>query len=352
MTLPASVISPIEAYAKGEYDRGRKEVGDALQPTIDSLTAQLAQSLSDDAASEATITALQTEVRRLQAIIDGGTPPPPPPPPDPGTTTGVVLGTSFGGPVGTKLVLNSREYDIASVNPKAIAKGVKSLDASSRDDTKNPATVVSRIKATFARFPQIDEIDYFHENEADRTDHRGGSDADMTAWANECKAIFTAIKAERWPAGKTVRTGVDMTKFGTQGGRSQKMMQKLKDIGALPDVYGSSMYGGGREKSPAVKDDPRTHIGICIDVAVQFGIKLVSCLEIACPLSPNYDRAAYVATWAPWAAAYAKSKGIQLRHFDYWNGAKAGDVDNRFSADGTTDTTVGKTEAAFFASLK
>lgn len=299
-------------------------------------------------ATEAQLDAANARIAVLEAAVT------PTPTPTPVPASDTKLGATFNYPVGPSKVGAGRIYDYNDDQPlrDAVAHGVTRISLSSKDDTKVPATVVSRIKSVFSRYPQIKEIDYAHNNEADRTDHRGGSDADMTAWANECKAIFAAIKLTNdFGTGRAVKTAVDMTRWGTKNGISQKMMQKLKDIGALPDVYGSSMYGPGRDDNPATKDLPQTHLGICIDVAVQFGVKLVSCYEIACPLSTNYDRPTYVATWALWAVNYAKSKGVQIRDFDYWNGMKAGGVDNRFQADGSTATTVGKTEKAFFASL-
>lgn len=276
------------------------------------------------------------------AIYSVGSQEPPAPP--------ALLGTSFGGAVGTKKIDVSREYDIANVNAKAIGKGVRFLDASSRDDTKNGITVVNRIKAALIRYPQIEEVDYCHENETDRTDHRGGSDADMKRWAAECKEISDAIYDEFTDG--SVKFAVDMTGFGTKEGRSQKMMQYLADAHCFVEVYGSSMYPPGRNKVPPVKSDFADFIRPSIDVAADFGIEYVSCMEISTPMSGQYDRPTYVATWAPEFVRYAKSKGVKPRHFSYWNGTKgSGEIDNRFAADGTTDANVGKTEKAFFESL-
>lgn len=326
---------------------------DGINAAADSAIRDF-QRASDDYYN-AILSGKDDEIARLTALLEeasngGGEP----------ATSDAKLGTTFGEAVGPSDAGAARIYDPGddqALKP-AVARGVTRIGLSRKDDSKNPDVVIAGIKSVFARYPQITEIDNMHENEVDRTDHRGGSDADMLAWAKEHKAIQDKIRATDFGAGKSVKTSVDMTRWGTVQGRSQKMMQKLKDIGALPDVYGSSCYGPGRDKKPAVKDRPEDHLGMCIDVAIQFGIRLFSCYEIACPLSPNYDRPSYVATWFPWADAYCKSKGnasdgkpvIQIRDWDYWNGQKAGGVDNRFSADGSTATTVGKTEKAFFAS--
>lgn len=330
----ASVTDSLQAY-----DAEQKAADQTQTEQIANLQAELAQTQAD----------LASALARIDELENPTEPPPPPPPPPPAEAT--LKGTTFNEPVGPSKFGSQRAYDYGddSTIQKAIARGVTHLDLSSRDDTKSGSVVVGRIKSLFAKYPQLTSIDYFHSNEADRTDHDGANATTMAAWAGACKTISDAIYAEKnWPAGKTVMFGVDMTGYGTVLGNSQKMMTLLKNNGTRVDVYGSSMYPPGRNKKPPTVSSFDDFIRPSIDVAAQFNIPYVSCLEIGTPLSSLYDRPSYVATWYPEFVRYAKSKGRKPRTFDYWNGNKAADAaDNRFSADGSTATVAGKTEKAF-----
>jgi len=356
MSVPVPPVNPGRALAdldtyvtwSGQTIGALSGQVDSLGAANTSLSAANAQLTTANDSLTAANAQLEEEKAVIQRELDDCKSDPPPPPPG----SGSKLGSSFGEIIGPSKVGAARIYDSGDSKPIGIAvdHGVTRISLSSRDDTRSGSTVVSRIKALFAKYPKITEVDYAHENEADRTDHRATNDADMRAWANECKAISDAIYAVRdWGAGRSVKFAVDMTGFGTQQGNSQKMMGYLKAVNCKVEVYGSSMYPPGRNKRPPVKSGFDEFIRPSIDVAAQFGIPFVSCYEIGTPLSSTYDRPSYVATWNPEFVRYAKSKGVEPRDFDYWNGTKD-TVDNRFQVDGSTTTVVGKTEKAFFAS--
>jgi hypothetical protein len=86
------------------------------------------------------------------------------------------------------------------------------------------------------------------------------------------------------------------------------------------------------------------HIDVWIDLAVQFGIKLVSVWEIGTPLSPNYDRAALVQKWVKRFRDYALSRGITPRDFIWWDNDIG--IDNRFYTDGSRDADPTKSQPA------
>lgn len=221
---------------------------------------------------------------------------------------------------------------------------VKRLALSSKDDTKSASTVVSRLRSVRSQFPDV-EIDYAHENEVDRSDHRGGSTSDINAWCAEHKAIQDAIHAE-WPDGE-VKTAIDGTSWSARQGNTIKFLNELERIGALPDVLAASMYPAGRKKSPPEESPMSDHIDLWVDFAQQFGIEYVSCWEIGTPLSSNYDRPALVTKWVKRLRDYAESKGIKPRDFLWWDQSIG--VDNRFSTDGSTSTVQGKTQKALLS---
>jgi hypothetical protein len=170
---------------------------------------------------------------------------------------------------------------------------VKRIGLTSKDDTTNPAEVVRRIRDVLRRFPGL-EVDYAHENEVDRADHRAD---DIPRWAAEHKAIQDAIHAA-FPAdgsqGK-VKTAIDLTAYATRElGVGRRMLVELQRIGALPDVLAASMYPAGRKDSPATESPMADHIDIFVDLAAEFGIRYVSCWEIGTPSPPNM-------TGPPWS---------------------------------------------------
>lgn len=308
---------------------------------------QLRNSQNDGDALRAQVTDLEAQLADCQG---GGEPPPPPPP----TGSDLLLGTSMSdnphpGNWGT-----ARCYDATAgrVDVAVNTHHARRIDLTHRDDTKNPATVVSRIQALLTRYPSVAEVDNAHENEVDRKDHRGGSQASIDAWASEHAAIQRAVHAQ-WPDGK-VKTAVDFIRDQIENGTagaSYKMLVALQKLNALPDVLAFSAYPKQRVVGTSPPQDPHSHIGVGVDLAAQFGIEWVSVWEIGTPLSNRYNRPAYVGAWAPYFRDYAESKGVKPRSFDYWDQQKAGDVDNRFAADGSTATRQGATQQAFMASI-
>jgi hypothetical protein len=286
----------------------------------------------------------QAEIDDLKAKLDAATKPPPPPPPPPPPADSLLVGWSMSKNPHPGVCGVSRVYDPADLGEidKAVnVHKVKRIALTSKDDTKSASTVVSRLKTLVARYPGI-QWDYAHENEVDRTDHRGGSDADILAWCAEHKAIQTAVHAA-FPL-SVVKMAIDGTSWGVHEGRTIKFLNELKRIGALPDVLAGSAYPAGRKKSPPTESPMADHIDVWIDLAVQFGIKLVSVWEIGTPLSPNYDRAALVQKWVKRFRDYALSRGITPRDFIWWDNDIG--IDNRFYTDGSRDADPTKSQPA------
>jgi hypothetical protein len=228
---------------------------------------------------------------------------------------------------------------------------VRRIGLTSKDDTKSGAEVVRRIKDVLRRFPGL-EVDYAHENEVDRADHRGGSDASIKAWCAEHKVIQDAIHAA-FPAdgsqGK-VKTAIDLTAYATrQLGVGEKMLVELKRIGALPDVLAASMYPAGRNDNPATESPMADFIDLFVDLAAKYGIGYVSCWEIGTPVSTRYDRPTLVTKWVRRLRDYSAQRGVVARDFIYWDQQKSGGPPNPFKFDGSTPTVQGATQKALLA---
>lgn len=305
---------------------------------------------------QATVTAVLTNGKVVSDTLDITFTPNPPPPV---AVADVLRGWSMSDNPHPGECGVTRIYDVTATtkvngkNVNAIDQAVnvhkvKRITLTSQDDTKNPATVVSRIKSVLARHPNL-EIDYAHENEVDREDHRGGSDADIKAWCAEHKAIQDAIHKE-FPAdgskGK-VKTAFDGTSWSNREGRTIKFMNELKRIGALPDVLGASWYPAGRKKTPPIESPMADHIDLWFEMAAGFGIKFVSCWEIGTPISINYDRAGLVTKWVKRGRDMANVTGTVFRDFIWWD-QNIG-IDNRLAADGSTTTAQGRTQKALLA---
>jgi hypothetical protein len=223
---------------------------------------------------------------------------------------------------------------------------VKRAALSSKDDTTSGAEVVRRIKDVLRRFPGL-EVDYCHENEVDRADHRGGSDASIKAWCAEHKGIQDAVHAAALPG---VKTAIDLTAYATRElGLGEKFLAELQRIGALPDVLAASMYPAGRKDSPATESPMADHIDIFVDLAVKYGIRYVSCWEIGTPVSTRYDRPTLVTKWVRRLRDYSAQRGVIARDFIYWDQEKAGGPKNPFKYDGSTPTVQGATQKALLA---
>jgi hypothetical protein len=269
-----------------------------------------------------------------------------PPPTDPMLVGWSMSDEPHPGVCGVSRIYDWQDSDL----PTAVnTHRVKRIGLTSKDDTTNPAEVGRRIRDVLRRFPGL-EVDYAHENEVDRADHRAD---DIPRWAAEHKAIQDAIHVA-FPAdgsqGK-VKTAIDLTAYATRElGVGRRMLLELQRIGALPDVLAASMYPAGRKDSPATESPMADHIDIFVDLAAEFGIRYVSCWEIGTPVSTKYDRPTLVAKWVRRLRDYSASKGVVARDFIYWDQEKAdGRIKNPFKYDGSTATAQGATQRALLA---
>jgi hypothetical protein len=306
------------------------------KPGALAVTATLVRTFDKAAAT----TTLQTNV---------AAPPPPP--------SAMLVGWSMSNQPHPGVCGVARAYDPGSsdVDTAVNTHKVKRIALSSDDDTTSGATVVSRIQGVLRKYPDL-EVDYAHNNEFDRQDHRGSSSnnyADLMRWAAEHKVIQDAIHAA-FPAdgskGK-VKTAIDGTSYAARDlGITGRALDELKRIGALPDVLAASMYPAGRKKTPPTESPMADHIDLWVDFAVKYGIKYVSCWEIGTGVSTNYDRPTLVAKWVKRLRDYSASKGIVARDFIYWDQEKAGSsIHNPFKYDGSTATVQGATQKALLA---
>lgn len=305
--------------ADGEVSRLRSALGDAEMQVAD-RDAQLEE--------------LRAAFDAYKAAHPDGDPPPPPPPPP---TDTMLLGSSMSryphpGPLDYDRCYNEGDVDDAVRNHQA-----KRVALTFDDDPKDPAVVVSRLKAIRQKYPTL-LIDFAHENEVDR--HRAG---DIPAWAREHKAIQDAIHAA-FPDG-TVLVAADFTAFNIRNGTAEKFMLELQRIGCKLDIFAFSAYPAGRQKKPAVETPMSEHIDVGVNLAAKYGIKRVAVWEIGTPVSSAYDRPTLVAKWPPHFRDAAEAKGLIPVGMIYWDSGDPLGIDNRWQNDAP------KTQNAFLRSL-
>lgn len=187
--------------------------------------------------------------------------------------------------------------------------------ASGRADVSRIRTSLSTI---LANRPELKRIEYSWGNEVDR------HVTDFSLFEQNVHDIGAMIDAA---FGEKVMMGVSFTgncfRLPLSGPpfKIEPFKAMIRRELARPDRFvAANLYPQGRDDTPeATKTPTSLFVDPVLNTLAALGVKNFACWEIGTPLSPNYDRPAYMKEARDATLAVAKRLGITVLAFDYWD---------------------------------
>lgn len=194
-----------------------------------------------------------------------------------------------------------------------------------------------QLTTIFGKWPTL-EVHWANGNEVD-------ADAPNMTQYKATMAAMRAVVDKHKALGRKVSLWIDLTASHVRNADGSTNFEVAwRDAAAqYIDGIAGSFYPPGRLKTPVVFTDYPTYLDPFFDVALNWGVRRLSCWETGIPIDTGdkQHRPRYINGFIRYLISKAATTGVDLSVLCYWDKQKTGGPDNRFAADpaGTNPTT-------------
>lgn len=181
----------------------------------------------------------------------------------------------------------------------------------------NLTAIRASLSSVITARPELERIEYSWGNEVDR------HVTDYALFEQNCHDIGLLIDAQ---FGDKVMFGVSFTgncfRLPLKGTKKVEPFKPvIRNVCSGPDRFvAANLYPQGRDDAPnATKTPCKDFVDPVLDTLAALGVRNFACWEIGTPISPNYDRPAYMAEIRDYTLDYAKGLGMTVLAMDYWD---------------------------------